>query len=108
MKRILTFSFTIAVVIGLILLNSPSADAGLAVSVDKSKKPKVELVFVLDTTGSMKSLIAAAKDKIWSITNTIVSAKPTPDIKIGLVGFRDKRDKYITKISKMTYDLDAV
>ena len=33
--------------------------------------PKVEVVFVLDTTGSMSALIAAAKEKIWSIATTM-------------------------------------
>ena len=31
------------------------------------EKPKVEVVFVLDTTGSMSGLIAGAKAKIWFI-----------------------------------------
>jgi len=31
-----------------------------------AERPAVEVVFVLDTTGSMGGLIAAAKDKIWS------------------------------------------
>jgi Mg-chelatase subunit ChlD len=81
---------------------------GAASNVVGANKPKVELVFVLDTTGSMKHLIEAAKDKIWSITNTIVSAKPTPEITIGIVGFRDKRDAYVTKLINMTDDLDSV
>ena len=34
--------------------------------------PKVEVVFVLDTTGSMSGLIAAAKRKIWSIANEML------------------------------------
>ena len=33
----------------------------------KDKFPKIEVVFVIDTTGSMSDLIAAAKNKIWSI-----------------------------------------
>jgi hypothetical protein len=32
----------------------------------------IEVAFVLDTTGSMGDLIAGAKQKIWSIANTIV------------------------------------
>jgi hypothetical protein len=53
------------------------------------KKPRIEVCFVLDTTGSMGGLIEGARQKIWSIANDMISAKPTPELKIGLVGYRD-------------------
>lgn len=71
-------------------------------------KPKVEVVFCLDTTGSMGGLIKGAKEKIWSISNQILSGTPTPELKIGLVGYRDRTDAYITKITQLTDDLDAI
>src|SRR5947209_6926742 len=73
-----------------------------------AKKPHVEVVFCLDTTGSMGGLIDAAKQKIWSISNQIASGKPTPELKIGLVAYRDKGDAYITKVFDLSDDLDAV
>ena len=73
-----------------------------------SKKPQVEVVFCLDTTGSMGGLIEGAKQKIWSISNQIANGKPTPDLKVGLVAYRDKGDVYITKVFDLTDDLDAV
>src|SRR5258708_39475030 len=84
-------------------LPAPAADPP-----SKEKKPKVEVVFCLDTTGSMGGLIEGAKQKIWSISNQIANGKPTPDLKIGLVAFRDKGDAYITQVHEMTDDLDAV
>ncbi len=74
----------------------------------QSAGPRIEVVFVLDTTGSMSGLIEGAKQKIWSIANAMASAKPRPQIKIGLVGYRDRGDEYITKVTPMTDDLDAV
>ncbi len=74
-------------------------------AVDRSR---IEVVFVIDTTGSMSGLIDGAKQKIWAIANTLASAKPTPDIKIGLVGYRDRGDAYITKRTALTGDLDKV
>ena len=70
--------------------------------------PAVEVAFVLDTTGSMSDLIQAAKEKIWAIANTLATAKPAPDIKMALVGYRDRGDEYVTKITDLTNDLDAV
>ena len=74
----------------------------------KKAKPKVEVVFCLDTTGSMGGLIEAAKQKIWAISNQIASGQPTPQLKIGLVAFRDRGDTYVTKVTDLTDDLDAV
>lgn len=68
----------------------------------------VEMVFVLDTTGSMSGLIQAAKEKIWAIVNTVAQAKPTPEIRLGLVGYRDRGDTYVTKYTDLTSDIDAV
>src|SRR5436190_676656 len=52
-------------------------------------KPRIEVCFVLDTTGSMGGLIEGAKQKIWSIANEMISAQPTPELKLGLIGYRD-------------------
>src|SRR5215831_756131 len=60
-------------------------------------KPRIEVCFVLDTTGSMGGLIEGAKQKIWSIANEMVSAKPTPELRLGLVAFRDRGDEYVVK-----------
>jgi Mg-chelatase subunit ChlD len=74
----------------------------------KKPKPKIEVVFCLDTTGSMGGLIQGAKDKIWSISNQIAGGKPSPELKIGLVAYRDRGDTYVTKIIDLTDDLDAI
>ncbi len=71
-------------------------------------RPKIDVVFVLDTTGSMSGLIQTAKDKIWSIATTMASAQPTPEIRIGLVAYRDRGDRYVTKLVDLSADLDSV
>jgi Mg-chelatase subunit ChlD len=93
-------------------LAAPLAVLGLALPAradDKpARKPVVEVVFCLDTTGSMGGLIEGAKQKIWSICNQIANGKPTPDLKVGLVAFRDRGDAYITKVFDLSDDLDAI
>src|SRR5438309_8969162 len=74
----------------------------------QSAAPKVEVVFVLDTTGSMGGLIDAAKQKIWSISNQIAAGQPAPQVKIGMVAYRDRGDEYVTRVYDLTDDLDAV
>ncbi|RFC44443.1 MAG: von Willebrand factor type A domain-containing protein [Verrucomicrobia bacterium] len=71
-------------------------------------KPKIEVCFVLDTTGSMSGLIQGAKDKIWSIANEMASTKPAPEIKFGLIGYRDRGDEYVTRVTPLSDDLDEV
>ncbi|MBN1379957.1 MAG: VWA domain-containing protein [Gammaproteobacteria bacterium] len=72
------------------------------------QKPKIEVVFVLDTTGSMGGLIDAAKEKIWSIASNMASAQPAPEIKMGLVAYRDRGDDYVTRVVDLSNDLDSM
>ena len=69
---------------------------------------RVEVVFVLDTTGSMGGLIDAAKEKIWSIASTLAQAQQAPEISIGLVAYRDRGDAYVTQIVDLNRDLDSM
>jgi hypothetical protein len=70
--------------------------------------PRIEVVFVLDTTGSMSELLQAAKQQIWSIANELACAKPAPELRIGLVAYRDRYDAYVTRRTDLTTDLDAI
>jgi hypothetical protein len=70
--------------------------------------PRIEVSFVVDTTGSMGRLISGAKQKIWTIAREMVGGRPSPAIKLGLVGYRDRGDAYVTKVYDLTDDLDAV
>ncbi|OUR64309.1 hypothetical protein A9Q79_07680 [Methylophaga sp. 42_25_T18] len=74
----------------------------------QNEQPKIEVVFVLDTTGSMSGLIDTAKEKIWSIASTMASAQTAPDIKMGLVAYRDRGDAYVTKTVALSNDLDSM
>jgi Mg-chelatase subunit ChlD len=80
----------------------------IVVSKPGVNKPRLDVVFVLDTTGSMGGLIQTAKDKIWSIATTMASAQPTPEIRIGLVAYRDRGDQYVTRRVDLSADLDSV
>jgi len=68
-------------------------------------KPVVEVAFVLDTTGSMASLIEGAKRKIWSIATTIIDENPGAEIRMGLVAYRDIGDEYVTRRVELTTDI---
>lgn len=71
-------------------------------------RPSVEVAFVLDSTGSMSGLIEGAKEKIWSIANSIIARDPKPNVRIGLLAYRDRGDDYITRMHDLTDDIDEV
>jgi hypothetical protein len=73
-----------------------------------AEHPKIEVVFVLDTTSSMGGLIQGAKENIWSIASSMAQAQPTPELHMGLVAFRDRGDDYVTKVIDLSTDLDSM
>ncbi len=66
----------------------------------------LEMVFVLDTTGSMGGLIDGAKQRIWGIINEVMQKPSKPRVRVGLVAYRDVGDEYVTKLLPLTEDLD--
>lgn len=66
----------------------------------------LEMVFVLDTTGSMGGLIEGAKQRIWGIINEVMQKPSKPRVRVGLVAYRDIGDEYVTKLLPITEDLD--
>ncbi len=79
-------------------INSTTLQNPLPVNQLPVNRPVIDVVFVLDTTGSMGGLIDAAKEKIWSIASSMASAQPAPIIRMGLVGYRDRGDEYVTRV----------
>ena len=75
---------------------------------EKKERPVVEVVFVLDTTGSMGGLLEGAKQRVWAIANEIAKGKPAPRVRMGLVAFRDKGDDYVTKVTPLSDNLDNI
>ncbi|MDF1530321.1 MAG: VWA domain-containing protein [Sedimenticola sp.] len=72
------------------------------------QRKKIEVVFALDTTGSMGGMIEAAKEKIWSIASSMASEQSAPEIRMGLVAYRDRGDSYVTQVLDLSGDLDSM
>jgi Mg-chelatase subunit ChlD len=70
----------------------------------------VELLFVLDTTGSMGGMLEGAKSKIWGIVNDVLQQQGQggATVRVGLVAYRDRGDAYVTRVTPLTENLDAV
>jgi len=76
--------------------------------VSDSNQAKVELVFCLDATGSMSGLISTAKEKIWDIVTVMAQQQPAPEIRLGMVFYRDRGDDFITQSLQHTTDIDSI
>jgi Mg-chelatase subunit ChlD len=74
----------------------------------QQNRPQVEVMFVLDTTGSMGGMLEGAKQKIWSISAAILQGQPTPQVRVGLIGYRDTNDEYVTRIFDLTENIDDI
>lgn len=98
-----------AVFFSLTAIAGPPAGAQQPSSAEaKATRPVLDVVFVLDTTSSMSGLIEGAKAKIWSLASRMAAGKPSPKIRVGLVGFRDVGDSYVTKRFDLSENLDVV
>ena len=56
----------------------------------------------------MTGLIEGAKKKIWSLASFVAQGQPTPDLRVGLIAYRDIGDAYVTKVFDLDSDLDRV
>ncbi len=94
--------------IALLSLTAITAFAGVADASQRAGTQRIEVAFVLDTTGSMAGLIDGAKRKIWSIANSIIDINPDADIRMALIGYRDAGDDYVVRTHDMTGDLQGL
>ena len=110
--RLIAASLCVATAAGIaafpLIQQAQAIQASPAIVTTQPQEHRIEVVFVLDTTSSMSGLIEAAKEKIWSIASTMASAQQNPDIRMGLVAFRDRGDAYITRVYDLSEDLDQM
>jgi hypothetical protein len=112
-QRIVTFGIPTAAAGTIIIaaLLSPWAKGNEPTPPDPIVAPnghQIDVVFAVDTTGSMGGLIDGAKRTVWSIASHIRKTDEKADIRIGLVAYRDVGDDYITRDFALSSDLDAV
>jgi hypothetical protein len=65
-------------------------------------RPRIEVAFVLDATGSMGSWIEAARRRIAGIAEALASGDPAPEVRFALVAYRDKGDAFVTQVTRFT------
>ncbi|HEU4796880.1 MAG TPA: vWA domain-containing protein [Pyrinomonadaceae bacterium] len=107
--KILTalITFSLGVAIASLWLSKWMSPAIEPIALHSPPPGRLEMVFVLDTTGSMGGLIEGAKQRIWGIVNEVMQESHS-SVKVGLVAYRDRGDQYVTQVLPLTEDLDEV
>lgn len=86
-------------------------DGGLTVTldeaVDTADRVQLDVVFVVDATGSMGEEIARIKRTITDIALRISDHPAAPDLRLALVDYRDRGDDYVTHAVNFTNDLEG-
>lgn len=65
----------------------------------------LDILFIIDTTGSMGEEIHRLKQTLEIIALNIESFTPKPNLRLGMILYKDKHDVYVTKIVLFTSDI---
>jgi Mg-chelatase subunit ChlD len=72
-----------------------------------AQRPRLDLVFMIDATGSMGDEIGKLKTSMRAMADQMAQLPGQPDICYGLVAYRDRGDAFITRTHDLTNDLSA-
>ena len=66
----------------------------------------LDILFILDTTGSMGEEIQRLKTTIEIINLNLTSLSSKPEVRFGMVLYKDQGDEYVTRTVPLTSDLE--
>ncbi len=84
--------------------------SALEIRLDAAAAParaRLDLVFLIDATGSMADEIGKLKASLRSIAADVAGLPSQPDLCLGLVAYRDKGDAFLLRSHDFTNDLNA-
>jgi Mg-chelatase subunit ChlD len=81
-------------------------DVGLHTARTRYQQVPLDIVFILDTTGSMGEEIERLKKTIEIINLNVAAFSPRPKVRFGMVQYRDVTDQYTTRVVPLTTDLE--
>jgi hypothetical protein len=67
--------------------------------------PRLDVLFLLDATGSMGDEISQIQQTIGSIAARVDQLEPRPALRFALVAYRDRGDEYVTRVYDFTPEL---
>ena len=73
----------------------------------QAQQARLDLVFLVDATGSMDDEIDKLKTSLRSITDEVAHLPSHPDLCLGLVAYRDRGDAFFVRSHDLTNDVNA-
>jgi hypothetical protein len=67
----------------------------------------LDVVFLIDATGSMGDEIEQLKANMVSVAKQVNKLSPRPDLRFGMTVYRDRGDAFVTRDFDLTSDVDA-
>ncbi|MFP4354763.1 MAG: vWA domain-containing protein [Phycisphaerae bacterium] len=80
----------------------------LPVRIEPPQRPQLDLAIVLDTTGSMSDEIRELKQVLSAVEYQIRNLPERPDLRVGLVEYRDRGEAYHTRVTDLTGNLERI
>ena len=77
-------------------------EGGFRYSVEDLRRRGIDLVLVIDATGSMASLIQATKRRLEMVVQGL--RRVVPDLRVRVVFYRDRGDSFLTLSCELTHD----
>ncbi len=82
--------------------------ANLKIKTNCKNAKNVDIMFVVDATGSMGDEINYLKSEVKDVIEKSIKETGELNLRIGSVFYRDMNDQYLTKVSPLSKDLDRV
>ncbi|HHX67155.1 MAG: VWA domain-containing protein [Bacilli bacterium] len=87
--------------------NSDNASLEIDIDTINDKKEVIEIMFVIDTTGSMGDELSYLKSEIDNVISRVQATLTNTSIRLALLFYRDTRDAYVTRYFDFTTDIQA-
>jgi hypothetical protein len=81
-----------------------SSEVAVTLDVDDPAPPALDVMFVIDATGSMGDEIDQLKANVVSISDRLAALPGAPDVRFATTVFRDRDDAFVTRTFDFTPD----
>jgi|GEM_PF-4555656 len=107
----LTILVSIMILFFIPMISAEVSENPNGVPISPNDPPTIDVVILLDSTGSMADEILAIKSHIQNIVKDTTSGSPQPVVRIGIVTYRDhlpEDNSYVYKQFDLTRDIDGL
>ncbi len=79
----------------------------ILIAAPRSAAADLDVVFVLDTTGSMSGELGEVQDRVRQLATSMTAARDGERLRFGIVAYRDRGDEYVTLPFDLSGDIAA-